>query len=233
MPGLRKETWRRLAPGLPWHLVVPPPPPPPPPPPLLSSVGRGGCVGGWRNRRWRMEEGGGGARSLVPGGPVLLVLCGLLEASGGGRALPQLSDDIPFRVNWPGTEFSLVSALAKPVAISLPPRTKGSFPSLGVLRFSPLEQSLQAHASFSSPKRHLPRVHSFIQQVFLEHVTWLCLLCQPSIGNAAVTCSPLFKSASLDLANQHSRPVEEAFLGPRQAYTFIFSLESRLQLFLH
>ncbi|KAJ8781177.1 hypothetical protein J1605_011161 [Eschrichtius robustus] len=54
-----------------------------------------------------MEEGGGGARSLVPGGPLLLVLCGLLEASGGGRALPQLSDDIPFRVNWPGTEFSL------------------------------------------------------------------------------------------------------------------------------
>ncbi|XP_076990334.1 endoplasmic reticulum lectin 1 isoform X5 [Tamandua tetradactyla] len=54
-----------------------------------------------------MEEGGGGARSLVPGGPVLLVLCGLLEASGGGRALPPLSDDIPFRVNWPGTEFSL------------------------------------------------------------------------------------------------------------------------------
>nr|KAF6307843.1 endoplasmic reticulum lectin 1 [Myotis myotis] len=54
-----------------------------------------------------MEEGGGGARSLGPGGPVLLVLCGLLEASGGVRALPQLSDDIPFRVNWPGTEFSL------------------------------------------------------------------------------------------------------------------------------
>lgn len=51
-------------------------------------------------------------RSLVPGGPLLLVLCGLLEASGGGRALPRLSDDIPFRVNWPGTEFSLVSALA-------------------------------------------------------------------------------------------------------------------------
>lgn len=58
-----------------------------------------------------MEEGGGGLRSLVPGGPLLLVLYGLLEASGGGRALPQLSDDIPFRVNWPGTEFSLVSAL--------------------------------------------------------------------------------------------------------------------------
>ncbi|XP_070285317.1 endoplasmic reticulum lectin 1 isoform X4 [Myotis yumanensis] len=54
-----------------------------------------------------MEEGGGGARSLGPGGPVLLVLCGLLEASGGARVLPQLSDDIPFRVNWPGTEFSL------------------------------------------------------------------------------------------------------------------------------
>ncbi|EPY88723.1 hypothetical protein CB1_000157003 [Camelus ferus] len=57
-----------------------------------------------------MEGGGGGARSLVPGGPVLLVLCGLLEASGGGRALPQLSDDIPFRVNWPGTEFSLIES---------------------------------------------------------------------------------------------------------------------------
>uniref|UniRef100_A0A9L0K8E9 Endoplasmic reticulum lectin n=1 Tax=Equus asinus TaxID=9793 RepID=A0A9L0K8E9_EQUAS len=70
-------------------------------------MGRGGCGDGWRSRRRRMEEGGGGARSLVPGGPVLLVLCGLLEASGGGRALPQLSDDIPFRVNWPGTEFSL------------------------------------------------------------------------------------------------------------------------------
>lgn len=55
---------------------------------------------------------------------MLLVLCGLLEASGGGRALPQLSDDIPFRVNWPGTEFSLVSALASPVAISLPPSTR-------------------------------------------------------------------------------------------------------------
>ncbi|XP_012633257.1 endoplasmic reticulum lectin 1 isoform X1 [Microcebus murinus] len=54
-----------------------------------------------------MEEGGGGVRNLVPGAPVLLVLCGLLEASGGGRALPPLSDDIPFRVNWPGTEFSL------------------------------------------------------------------------------------------------------------------------------
>uniref|UniRef100_A0A8C9AA18 Endoplasmic reticulum lectin n=1 Tax=Prolemur simus TaxID=1328070 RepID=A0A8C9AA18_PROSS len=54
-----------------------------------------------------MEEGGGGVRHLVPAGPVLLVLCGLLEASGGGRALPPLSDDIPFRVNWPGTEFSL------------------------------------------------------------------------------------------------------------------------------
>lgn len=84
-----------------------------------------------------MEEGGGGARSLVPGGPVFLVLCGLLEASGGGRALPQLSDDIPFRVNWPGTEFSLVSALAKPVATSLLPGTPGSASSLGVLHFPP------------------------------------------------------------------------------------------------
>uniref|UniRef100_A0A8B9ZGR6 Endoplasmic reticulum lectin n=1 Tax=Anas platyrhynchos TaxID=8839 RepID=A0A8B9ZGR6_ANAPL len=40
------------------------------------------------------------------------LLCGLLAAAvavaaGGGRALPHLSDDVPFRVNWPGTEFSL------------------------------------------------------------------------------------------------------------------------------
>lgn len=44
------------------------------------------------------------------------LLCGLLAAAvavaaGGGRALPHLSDDVPFRVNWPGTEFSLVGAL--------------------------------------------------------------------------------------------------------------------------
>ncbi|XP_013372980.1 PREDICTED: endoplasmic reticulum lectin 1 [Chinchilla lanigera] len=54
-----------------------------------------------------MEEGGGGVRRRVPGAPVFLVLCGLLPAAGGGRALPPLSDDVPFRVNWPGTEFSL------------------------------------------------------------------------------------------------------------------------------
>uniref|UniRef100_A0A8C5L1B6 Endoplasmic reticulum lectin n=1 Tax=Jaculus jaculus TaxID=51337 RepID=A0A8C5L1B6_JACJA len=42
-----------------------------------------------------------------PGAPVLLALCALLQAAGGGRALPALSDDVPFRVNWPGTEFSL------------------------------------------------------------------------------------------------------------------------------
>ncbi|KAM9069108.1 endoplasmic reticulum lectin 1 isoform X1 [Sarcophilus harrisii] len=73
-----------------------------------GSDGGGGGGGGWRRRRRRMEEGGGGGRRLVPGAPVLLVLCGLLEASGGGRVLPPLSDDIPFRVNWPGTEFTLV-----------------------------------------------------------------------------------------------------------------------------
>uniref|UniRef100_A0A2K6H006 Endoplasmic reticulum lectin n=1 Tax=Propithecus coquereli TaxID=379532 RepID=A0A2K6H006_PROCO len=70
-----------------------------------------------------MEEGGGGVRNLVPGGPVLLVLCGLLEASGGGRALPPLSDDIPFRVNWPGTEFSLVNHMNQYECICF----KGSF----------------------------------------------------------------------------------------------------------
>ncbi|XP_027720874.1 endoplasmic reticulum lectin 1 [Vombatus ursinus] len=76
-----------------------------------GSDGGGGGGGGWRKKRRRMEEGGGGGgRRLVPGAPVLLVLCGLLEASGGGRVLPPLSDDIPFRVNWPGTEFSLPTA---------------------------------------------------------------------------------------------------------------------------
>ncbi|XP_056344628.1 endoplasmic reticulum lectin 1 isoform X2 [Oenanthe melanoleuca] len=43
--------------------------------------------------------------------PAPALLCGLLAAvaavAEGGRALPQLSDDIPFRVNWPGTELSL------------------------------------------------------------------------------------------------------------------------------
>ncbi|XP_046770818.1 endoplasmic reticulum lectin 1 isoform X3 [Gallus gallus] len=39
-----------------------------------------------------------------------VLLCGLLLAAAvasGGRALPHLSDDVPFRVNWPGTELSL------------------------------------------------------------------------------------------------------------------------------
>lgn len=52
-------------------------------------------------------------RAPAPAAPRAL-LCALLAAAAaavaveGGRALPQLSDDIPFRVNWPGTEFSLV-----------------------------------------------------------------------------------------------------------------------------
>lgn len=49
---------------------------------------------------------------LRPPCPAPALLCGLLAAvaavAEGGRALPQLSDDIPFRVNWPGTELSLV-----------------------------------------------------------------------------------------------------------------------------
>ncbi|XP_038607528.1 endoplasmic reticulum lectin 1 [Tachyglossus aculeatus] len=36
--------------------------------------------------------------------PVLFVL---LEASGSGRTMPPLSDDIPFRLNWPGTHLAL------------------------------------------------------------------------------------------------------------------------------
>uniref|UniRef100_A0A8B9ENY0 Endoplasmic reticulum lectin n=1 Tax=Anser cygnoides TaxID=8845 RepID=A0A8B9ENY0_ANSCY len=47
----------------------------------------------------------------LPGCRPRALLCGLLAAvaavAAGGRALPHLSDDVPFRVNWPGTEFSL------------------------------------------------------------------------------------------------------------------------------
>ena len=93
-----------------------------------------------------MEEGAGGLRSLVPGGPLLLVLYGLLEASGGGRALPQLSDDIPFRVNWPGTEFSLVSALT----------SRSLLPSFWHEAFGPALDSL----AFSS--------RTFFSQAFID-----------------------------------------------------------------
>ncbi|XP_007439424.2 endoplasmic reticulum lectin 1, partial [Python bivittatus] len=46
---------------------------------------------------------------------VRLLLWGLLETKaamggGGGRSLPQFSDDVPFRVNWPGKEFILPTA---------------------------------------------------------------------------------------------------------------------------
>uniref|UniRef100_A0A8D0CCJ9 Endoplasmic reticulum lectin n=1 Tax=Salvator merianae TaxID=96440 RepID=A0A8D0CCJ9_SALMN len=45
---------------------------------------------------------------------LLFMLWGLLEATtvegGGGRSLPQFSDDVPFRVNWPGSEFTLPTA---------------------------------------------------------------------------------------------------------------------------
>uniref|UniRef100_A0A8C3TVF2 Endoplasmic reticulum lectin n=1 Tax=Catharus ustulatus TaxID=91951 RepID=A0A8C3TVF2_CATUS len=58
------------------------------------------------------RRGGGAAGcGLRPPCPAPALLCGLLAAvaavAEGGRALPQLSDDIPFRVNWPGTELSL------------------------------------------------------------------------------------------------------------------------------
>lgn len=43
---------------------------------------------------------------------VRLLLWGLLEAKAaagaGSRSLTQFSDDVPFRVNWPGREFILV-----------------------------------------------------------------------------------------------------------------------------
>ncbi|XP_056423704.1 endoplasmic reticulum lectin 1 [Hyla sarda] len=39
--------------------------------------------------------------------PVLVVLYGVFWVCSGGRTLPPLSDDIPFRLNWPGPDFSL------------------------------------------------------------------------------------------------------------------------------
>uniref|UniRef100_A0A8B9C603 Endoplasmic reticulum lectin n=1 Tax=Anser brachyrhynchus TaxID=132585 RepID=A0A8B9C603_9AVES len=66
------------------------------------------------------RRGGGGLwlpavppsrRAAMRGCRPRALLCGLLAAvaavAAGGRALPHLSDDVPFRVNWPGTEFSL------------------------------------------------------------------------------------------------------------------------------
>ncbi|XP_029449287.1 endoplasmic reticulum lectin 1 isoform X2 [Rhinatrema bivittatum] len=45
----------------------------------------------------------------VHGTPALFVLCAVLQGTGGSdaRALPSLSDDIPFRLTWPGPEVTL------------------------------------------------------------------------------------------------------------------------------
>lgn len=144
-----------------------------------------------------MEEGGGGARSLVPGGPVLLVLCGLLEASGGGRALPQLSDDIPFRVNWPGTEFSLVSAPASPVAISLAPALRvRPLPSVFYAFFPPGTTAAGACLLPLSKTSFTPSIHSYSKCYRTHYVGVPSML---SIGDPAVTCSPFLNLSELDL----------------------------------
>ncbi|XP_018118014.1 endoplasmic reticulum lectin 1-like isoform X3 [Xenopus laevis] len=41
---------------------------------------------------------------------LLVVLCGVFPSSFGGRTLPALSDDIPFRLKWPGPDFTLPTA---------------------------------------------------------------------------------------------------------------------------
>ncbi|XP_073528408.1 endoplasmic reticulum lectin 1 isoform X2 [Phyllobates terribilis] len=48
-----------------------------------------------------------GERAVRACAPALLLLYGLLRECSGGRALPGISDDIPFRLNWPGPDFSL------------------------------------------------------------------------------------------------------------------------------
>ncbi|KAM4772569.1 endoplasmic reticulum lectin 1 isoform 2-T2 [Rhinophrynus dorsalis] len=49
-------------------------------------------------------------RASCAGSPLLVVLCCAFRATCGGRTLPALSDDIPFRLNWPGPDFSLPTA---------------------------------------------------------------------------------------------------------------------------
>ncbi|NP_001116355.1 endoplasmic reticulum lectin 1 precursor [Xenopus laevis] len=44
------------------------------------------------------------------GASLLVVLCGVFPSSFGGRTLPGLSDDIPFRLKWPGPDFTLPTA---------------------------------------------------------------------------------------------------------------------------
>uniref|UniRef100_A0A8C5PBS9 Endoplasmic reticulum lectin n=1 Tax=Leptobrachium leishanense TaxID=445787 RepID=A0A8C5PBS9_9ANUR len=46
-------------------------------------------------------------RAARGAGPLLLVLCSVFRAACGGKSLPALNDDIPFRMSWPGPDFSL------------------------------------------------------------------------------------------------------------------------------
>ncbi|KAM8945318.1 endoplasmic reticulum lectin 1 [Pelodytes ibericus] len=47
------------------------------------------------------------SRASCGAAPLLVVLCGVFRATCGGKSLPALSDDIPFRLSWPGPDFSL------------------------------------------------------------------------------------------------------------------------------
>ncbi|KAE8600762.1 hypothetical protein XENTR_v10013401 [Xenopus tropicalis] len=49
-------------------------------------------------------------RLRCAGASLLVVLCGVFRSSFGGRTLPALSDDIPFRLKWPGPDFTLPTA---------------------------------------------------------------------------------------------------------------------------
>ncbi|KAI6072033.1 Endoplasmic reticulum lectin 1 [Aix galericulata] len=77
----------------------------PAPQPAEADVAAGpcGCPRSPPSRRAAMR--GCRPRALLCG--LLAVAAVVVVAAGGGRALPHLSDDVPFRVNWPGTEFSL------------------------------------------------------------------------------------------------------------------------------
>lgn len=136
---------------------------------------------------------------------------------------PQLSDDIPFRVNWPGTEFSLVSAFANPVAVSLPPGTKGSAPSLGILRFPtprPPPRTTSAGACLLPHSKTSFTLRSFIHTASVYRTQYVDVSSMLSIEDPAVTCSPTpFLNVSLGLLT-NALPVEEVSLEPRQVYSF-------------
>lgn len=213
MPSSPEGDVAAVGPGLPGRLVVPPPPPPPPPP-LLCGPRL------WRRlENWRRRDGGR-RRRRAESGPRQTGVIGPLRSPGRRRRWPsatQLSDDIPFRVNWPGTEFSLVQCPCEP----------GShLSSSWHLKFSPFSRSstLFSPRTSSAGACFIPS-QSFINPAFvhsyskcLSNTFCGCASMRTHSGSSGHLFSLLKKSVSP--VYQHSPPVEAAFLEPRQAHLF-------------